>query len=141
VTATNFYLHYQLSCYIIQQIYYQIENVVYFQHRDTPENNPSIPFEFTPENLKVICLFLLYLQGLWVTDRGLNVCFRHINRATKMEKVSNIKMIPNVLLSRHFNWIALSTWCIFESLIWCTNIHKPLGFDMHKLKVNSWLIF
>lgn len=23
-----------------------------FVHRDTPENNPSVPFEFTPENLK-----------------------------------------------------------------------------------------
>lgn len=23
------------------------------QHRDTPENNPDTPFEFTPENLKV----------------------------------------------------------------------------------------
>ncbi|KAG8737344.1 hypothetical protein FRC12_017185, partial [Ceratobasidium sp. 428] len=24
-----------------------------FNHRDTPYNNPSIPFEFTPENLKI----------------------------------------------------------------------------------------
>jgi len=36
------------------------ENFVCFQHRDTPENNPSVPFEFTPENLKVMHV-LIYL--------------------------------------------------------------------------------
>lgn len=28
---------------------------IFLQHRDTPENNPDTPFDFTPENYKV-CL-------------------------------------------------------------------------------------
>lgn len=33
---------------------YNYNSVVFlFQHRDTPDNNPDIPFEFTEENKKV----------------------------------------------------------------------------------------
>lgn len=35
-------------------------NVIWcWQHRDTPENNPGVPFEFTPENKKVV-LWLIF---------------------------------------------------------------------------------
>ena len=37
--------------------------IQYFQHRDTPDNNPDTPFEFTSENLKVSStshLFIYY---------------------------------------------------------------------------------
>lgn len=32
-----------------------------FVHRDSPEDNPSIPFDFTPENHKVFFLKLHFL--------------------------------------------------------------------------------
>ena len=37
--STNFFIH---------------TNVSYFQHRDTAENNPNIPFEFNADNKKRI---------------------------------------------------------------------------------------
>jgi NADH dehydrogenase (ubiquinone) flavoprotein 2 len=36
-----------------QKAFYDTANS-YLQHRDTPENNPNIPFKFTPENEKLI---------------------------------------------------------------------------------------
>ena len=39
--------------------------IIYLQHRDTPENNPDTPFEFTKENLKVsrtLSLFICKLE-------------------------------------------------------------------------------
>lgn len=80
-----------------------------FVHRDSPEDNPSIPFDFTPENHKVCFFFILHLHSF-----SNKKSFFFLKRANAILKIypeghKRGAMIPLLdLAQRQHGWLPIS---------------------------------
>lgn len=75
-----------------------------FVHRDSPEDNPDLPFEFTPENKKVRCHFCRFVQLNFVAPQRADAIL-----AIYPEGHKRAAMIPLLdLAQRQHGWLPIS---------------------------------